>query len=105
MEAEGWYHDPYGLHEERWYSDGTPTRLVRDAGAESYDPPPPEAAPDTALVRSAGEPSATAGPDDLRRADDAEREDMNPDYGKQAFETFGLTQAGWDPYDEPDRRR
>ena len=37
----GWHGDPYGIHEERWVSgDGEPTKLVRDGGQESYDPPP-----------------------------------------------------------------
>jgi hypothetical protein len=37
----GWHRDPYGIHEERWVSgDGAPTKLVRDGGHESYDPPP-----------------------------------------------------------------
>ena len=37
----GWHEDPCGIHEERWVSvDGVPTKLVRDAGHESYDPPP-----------------------------------------------------------------
>ena len=39
---EGWYTDPYGRHEARWFSDGTPTKLVRDRGVESYDKPPDE---------------------------------------------------------------
>lgn len=34
---EGWYSDPFGLHEARWLSDGHPTKLVRDHGVESYD--------------------------------------------------------------------
>src|SRR5689334_21494685 len=38
--AEGWYRDPFGIHEDRWMSQGQPTKLVRDGGAESYDPPP-----------------------------------------------------------------
>jgi hypothetical protein len=41
MKAQGWYRDPYLLHEDRWFSDGQPTQLVRDAGAELRDPPPP----------------------------------------------------------------
>ena len=41
MKAQGWHHDPYGVHEDRYFSDGQPTKLVRDGGAESYDPPPP----------------------------------------------------------------
>jgi hypothetical protein len=32
---EGWYLDPYGIHEQRWMSGGRPTRLVRDAGTEA----------------------------------------------------------------------
>lgn len=38
MEAEGWYRDPYLVHEDRWFSAGQPTKLVRDAGIEDYDP-------------------------------------------------------------------
>ena len=39
--AEGWYVDPFRVHAARWFSDGTPTALVRDTGgAESYDAPP-----------------------------------------------------------------
>jgi hypothetical protein len=40
MEAEGWYRDPYGRHEARWFSDGTPTALVSDRGVEAHDAPP-----------------------------------------------------------------
>ncbi len=40
--ADGWYADPYGRHEARWMSGGTPTELVRDRGVQSYDPPPDE---------------------------------------------------------------
>jgi hypothetical protein len=39
---EGWCTDPFGRHEARWLSDGTPTKLVRDGEAESYDDPPDE---------------------------------------------------------------
>jgi hypothetical protein len=39
--AWGWHPDPFGIHQERWVSgDGVPTKLVRDGGEESYDPPP-----------------------------------------------------------------
>jgi hypothetical protein len=38
--AEGWYQDPFGVHEHRWMSQGRPTKLVRDGGTEAYDPPP-----------------------------------------------------------------
>ena len=40
MAAEGWYDDPFEVHEHRWFSDGRPTALVRDAHVESSDPPP-----------------------------------------------------------------
>ncbi len=46
MHEEGWYADPYALHEARWMSDGEPTALVRDAGVESQDPPPNTPMPD-----------------------------------------------------------
>ena len=42
----GWHPDPYAQHQERYISvDGTPTKLVRDFGNESYDPPPGELGP------------------------------------------------------------
>ncbi len=37
---EGWYTDPYEIHEARWFSAGKPTKLVRDGEDESYDAPP-----------------------------------------------------------------
>ena len=39
---EGWHADPFGRHEARWMSDGTPTTLVRDGDVESRDAPPDE---------------------------------------------------------------
>ncbi len=41
---QGWHPDPYERHDDRWFSDGKPTRLVRDQGSESYDEPPPDSA-------------------------------------------------------------
>jgi hypothetical protein len=41
MKPQGWYRDPFGVHENRWFSDGNPTKLVRDGAAEAYDEPPP----------------------------------------------------------------
>lgn len=37
---EGWYQDPFRLHEARYFTAGRPTRLVRDGSVESYDEPP-----------------------------------------------------------------
>jgi hypothetical protein len=39
-EAEGWFPDPFGRHEQRWFSAGSPSALVRDGDTESADPPP-----------------------------------------------------------------
>ena len=39
-EPEGWYQDPFRLHEARYFSAGRPTRLVRDGDVQSYDEPP-----------------------------------------------------------------
>jgi hypothetical protein len=40
VQPQGWYHDSYGIHEARWFSNGLPTSLVRDGDTESQDPPP-----------------------------------------------------------------
>ena len=71
MHAEGWYRDPYGLHGDRWFSDGQPTSLVRDRGIESRDEPPQSDVPlPLEPVQEAGESDGR----DLLRADDAEWE-------------------------------
>jgi hypothetical protein len=48
--AQGWYKDPYATHEDRYFSAGLPTKLVRDQGRESYDPPPDAPLPDCPLI-------------------------------------------------------
>jgi hypothetical protein len=67
---EGWYSDPFGLHEARWLSDGHPTKLVRDHGVESYDQVPDGPATQTPM-RIEEDPDSTDGTD-LLRADGAE---------------------------------
>jgi hypothetical protein len=67
VKAQGWYRDPYGVHEDRYFSDGQPTKLVRDGSAEGYDPPPP-GPPEIELVEV--ELSQPGAGNDLRRADD-----------------------------------
>ena len=67
---EGWFTDPFGRHEARWLSAGTPTSLVKDGIKESHDDPPDEP---PAQVPERIAPAG--GPDSLRRADDAERTD------------------------------
>ena len=74
---EGWYTDPWGHHEARWISLGKATDLVRDGDVEAHDPPPdtpPTATP--ALIPP--EAPDQVGAADLERADDAEREFIDP---------------------------
>lgn len=66
MVREGWYTDPFIRHEARWFSNGSPTSLVRDAGTTSTDPPPDSPATgDMRLI----DPAASVAADDLARAD------------------------------------
>ena len=67
--AEGWHTDPFGRHEARWMSNGEPTKLVRDAGVDSFDAPPDEA-PSHEAVRIEHPEAARTG--DLLRADAAQ---------------------------------
>jgi hypothetical protein len=67
--AQGWYADPFGVHEHRYLSDGEPTKLVRDAGVESYDPPP-DGGWLTGMLVPVEEP-ADCDPSDMLRADAA----------------------------------
>jgi YD repeat-containing protein len=39
-DLHGWQADPYGQHETRYFSQGQPTRLVRDGDRETYDEVP-----------------------------------------------------------------
>jgi hypothetical protein len=66
---EGWYSDPFQLHEHRWFSDGTPTALVRDGGDTSQDPP--SATPYVEEPKPVASPPSIAA-DDLRRGGEAE---------------------------------
>ena len=84
MRAEGWYRDPYGVHTDRWFSDGSPTALVRDAGHKSHDSPPNE--PFTGLLVESDSLGTAA---DLRRADSDEGP-FDPDAESNlAWDTFG----------------
>jgi Protein of unknown function (DUF2510) len=40
VELQGWQADPYGLHEQRWFSEGMPTRLIRNGGVTGQGPIP-----------------------------------------------------------------
>jgi hypothetical protein len=72
VSAEGWYCDPYRLHQHRWFSNGAPTGLVRDGSVEAHDAAPPTPF-DGPLVAIEG-PEVSFG-SDLRRADEAEAGD------------------------------
>jgi hypothetical protein len=68
VSAEGWYRDPYAIHEDRWMSQGRPTKLVRDGGTEAYDAPPDLPLPDV-LVPVTSDSSASPDGSDLQRSD------------------------------------
>ena len=89
QQFEGWFTDPYAVHEARWMSDGRPTKLVRDGEVESYDEPPP-GPPTVVPERLEDDPSAVNG-DDLLRADDAEQTDPyeSPSQVMEALDSFG----------------
>jgi len=69
----GWFSDPYHEHEYRYFSEGNPTKLVRDSGTESFDPPPDFPMPESP-VRAPSHAATATGGADMRRADDVERE-------------------------------
>jgi hypothetical protein len=68
-QAQGWYRDPYGMHEDRYFSAGTPTKLVRDDGQGSYDPPPDRPLPDVDLIPVHPGGSDASPESDVLRAD------------------------------------
>jgi hypothetical protein len=53
-ELQGWYEDPFRLHEARYFSAGQPTKLVKDGSVESYDEPPSEGMPESGAAASSG---------------------------------------------------
>jgi hypothetical protein len=104
VDEEGWFLDPFGAHEQRWFSAGSPTKLVRDRGVESYDPPPGRAvarplvpvaerqAPAAATFRRADDAERHSDSDGaLKRADDGERGVTGPDYGDEAIDPAAWT--------------
>jgi len=69
----GWFRDPFGCHEDRYISMGRPTKLVRDGGVESYDPPPRGRRMRWPLVDVVPGTGTVNEFSDQRRADDAQR--------------------------------
>lgn len=90
--AEGWYRDPYGIHQDRWFSAGTPTALVRDQGTEGHDDPPgyPPPAPPAEIPETDQFPA-----DDFRRADDAETPTGHGDQETAADRAFNAEFGGF----------
>jgi hypothetical protein len=71
--AQGWYEDPYRTLQDRWFSGGKPSALVRDGEVESKDPPPDTPYVGKLSPASAGEPVAYGV--DLQRAGDRRKPD------------------------------
>jgi hypothetical protein len=79
-------------------SQGRPTKLVRDSGTESYDPPPDLPLPDV-LVPVTTDSGASAGSSDLRRSDEAGEE---PSYSEKRARRAALDAvSGGAVIDEP----
>jgi hypothetical protein len=92
--AEGWYRDPFGRNEGRWFSEGTPTALVRDGSVEVHDPPPDEPVPGPLV--ELGSSTLTDG-SDLLRADHAEENRRRGDHARRG----GDRHRGFVPRLEP----
>jgi hypothetical protein len=97
--AEGRFTDPFGRHEARWMSDGSPTKLVRDGDEESYEDPPDEE-PTVTPTRIA-EGQASDGRD-LLRSDDPESGSLH-DRMQEAGQ-FGATWGAHIPRKNPQDR-
>lgn len=76
--AQGWHLDPFGIHEQRWISQGRPSDLVRDNGVESMDSAP-DVAPSLPFVKVMADPRSMSSRDTLRA--DGDRAAKNPDLG------------------------
>ncbi len=84
----GWERDPYGIHELRYFSQGQPTKLVKDGNVEAYDDPPLSTVPHGPLAATGPATGSTAT---MQQAPVGQREALvNPD---------AVPTAGW--YDDP----
>ena len=104
MPVQGWCPDPYGRHDDRWFSDGKPTSLVRDQGTESYDEPPLEYPREQLLP----DPAARAEPqqEQLGAGENAGQDDSSGEpretWPEQDGDNF---LPGMSPYVDPPRPR
>jgi len=62
-DLQGWYSDPFGQHDKRYFSAGRPTKLVRDGNIESFSEPPAENWIPTHDMRVESQPGVDSGPD------------------------------------------
>src|SRR5215468_8321656 len=95
VKAQGWYRDPFKLHEDRYFSEGWPTKLVRDDGKEAYDLPPDLPLPEDGVTPAPDNEYAfnVLNGSDLRRADR-----YAADIGRRGSET--AARAVFDMFDQ-----
>ena len=82
--AQGWYRDPYGRHQDRYFSAGTATKLVRDGDREAYDTPPNRPLPEGDLISANDLDAERRDEADMRRADDASTKPYDPVEARRA---------------------
>jgi len=70
---QGWFMDPFADHEQRWFSQGSPTALVRDGRTEAQDPPPDRPIPGPPK-RATPTPRTGPADADLNQADARDRD-------------------------------
>jgi Protein of unknown function (DUF3592) len=80
-QAQGWYLDPYGVHEQRWISQGRQSNLVRDGRIEAKDPPP-DGPPNRPFIKVTADPRSMSIRDMIRA--DGDKEAVSPDLGSYA---------------------
>jgi hypothetical protein len=67
-QRDGWFDDPYGKHDGRYFSQGQPTNRVRDGNRFFFEEPPTEPAPDDAelaLASKGADGTGTGTDEDL----------------------------------------
>jgi len=102
MEAEGWSVDPFGAHQDRWFSGGQPTALDRDDGSEGHDdlPSPTFSGSPTPI-----DDDESTGPENTRRADSADEAYEPRDGARAAWSTFSSASEELDSHGIPPIQR
>lgn len=92
---EGWWSDPTGRHQQRWYSAGVPTSLVDDGGTTGDDPLPVEEAAEATFAPAArGAELPAAVPHPLERAATRPRFPQDPTGTVLSGWTWGYDRGG-----------